>query len=55
MHGLEVMHSVIDSVTTGQVRIKDVLNAQFVYKYIRIQFSYVISIPNITIKNNISE
>ena len=30
MNGLEVMHSDIDSVTTGQFRIKGHLSAQFV-------------------------
>ena len=30
VNGLEVMHSDIDSITTGQVRIKGHLSAQFV-------------------------
>ena len=48
------MHRYINSVTTGQARIKGHLSAQFVNKYIK-KASFLISVPNTSIKQSISE
>ena len=52
VNDLEAMHRYINSVTIGQARIKGHLSAQFVKKYIK-RLVFVISVPNISIKQNI--
>ena len=50
VNGLEVMHSDIDSVTTGQVRIKGHLKCTVCVKMHWKQLLCVISIPNKTVQ-----
>ena len=54
VNGLEAMHRYINSVTTGQARIKGHLSAQFVKNTLK-RLLFWISLPNTSIKQSISE